>query len=410
MSSKSLTMKKNSKRPLTPKLRFPEFRAAPGWENLTLGDITTKTDKRNKEGKGYPVFSISNKTGFTPQSEQFEGMDSEKRGYDIALYKLIGPKTFAYNPARINVGSIGYSGDLDNIIISSLYVCFKARPDVDDQFLLNFFGTSEFEKSVNNHVEGGIRSYLFYENFARIGVPIPPIKEQQKIADCLDSLDGLIAAEGRMLAALRDHKRGLMEQLFPQPGETKPRLRFPEFRDKREWEEKELGDICEILNNRRVPISSNDRTPGPYPYYGASGVVDFVDDYIFDERLVLVGEDGAKWKAFEETAFIAEGQYWVNNHAHVLKPSGVIDILLVNYLTMIDVGDYVTGNAPSKLTLAKLKTIPVPISRYMEEQHRIADCLTALDTLIAAQAAYIEALKQHKRGLMQQLFPAPEGQ
>jgi type I restriction enzyme, S subunit len=247
-------------------------------------------------------------------------------------------------------------------------------------------------------------------DFLKLKLAIPELKEQQKIAECLGSLDGLITAEGRKLAALRDHKRGLMQQLFPQPGQTQPRLRFPEFRDKGEWEEKALGDICNILNNRRVPISSSDRTPGPYPYYGASGVVDFVDDYIFDERLVLIGEDGAKWKAFEETAFIAEGQYWVNNHAHVLKPSGVIDTLLSNYLTMIDVGGYVTGNAPPKLTLAKLKTIPVPVSRYMKEQQRVAECLSSLDGLIAAEGRALEALRDHKRGLMQQLFPAPEEQ
>ena len=187
--------------------------------------------------------------------------------------------------------------------------------------------------------------------------------------------------------------------------ELKTRLRFPEFRDAGGWESSPLGSVCEILNNRRIPITSAKRVAGPYPYYGASGIVDFIGEYIFDERLLLVGEDGAKWDAFEKTAFIAEGKYWVNNHAHVLKPTGVNDTLLENYLTMADLGPFVTGAAPPKLTLGKLKVIPVPVPSLTDEQQKIADCLTSVDDLIAAQARKVDALMTHKKGLMQQLFP-----
>lgn len=184
-----------------------------------------------------------------------------------------------------------------------------------------------------------------------------------------------------------------------------PRLRFPEFRGTNGWQVKALGDICEVQNNRRRPITSKDRLLGPYPYYGASGVVDFVNDYIFDERLLLVGEDGAKWGSFESTAFIAKGKYWVNNHAHVLKSVEVEDTLLENYLTMLDLAPFVTGAAPPKLTLAKLKSIPIPVPLISIEQQKIADCLTSLEEMIDAQGLKVEALKTHKRGLLQQLFP-----
>src|SRR5690606_12002679 len=130
-----------------------------------------------------------------------------------------------------------------------------------------------------------------------------------------------------------------------------------------------------------------------------------IHDYIFDERLLLVGEDGAKCGVFEKTAFIAEGKYWVNNHTHVLKVMEVSDSLLENYITMLDIGPYVSGTAPPKLTLAKLKTIPIPVPPSSAEQQKIADCLTSLDEVIAAQGRKVEALKAHKRGLMQQLFP-----
>ena len=185
-----------------------------------------------------------------------------------------------------------------------------------------------------------------------------------------------------------------------------PRLRFPEFQNHEGWEVKLLEKICDFLNNQRKPISSNYREKGNYPYYGASGVVDYVKDYLFNERLILIGEDGAKWGEFEKTAFIAEGKYWVNNHAHVLKPTKIVDSLLQNYLVKLDLTPFITGAAPPKLTLAKLKKIPIPLPLKKLEQQKIADCLSSLDDLIDASAKKLELLKEHKKGLMQKLFPA----
>ncbi len=184
-----------------------------------------------------------------------------------------------------------------------------------------------------------------------------------------------------------------------------PALRFPEFRGAGAWEVKRIEDVCEILNNRRQPITGADREKGEYPYYGASGIVDFVNDFIFDERLVLVGEDGAKWGAFEKTAFIVDGKYWVNNHAHVLKATKIIDVLLENYLVMLDLNAFITGAAPPKLTLGRLKQIPIPVPLESAEQEKIADCLSAMDDLITVQAGKVRTLKTYKKGLMQQLFP-----
>ena len=145
---------------------------------------------------------------------------------------------------------------------------------------------------------------------------------------------------------------------------TVPKLRFPEFLEAGKWVEKPIAKICDVLNSRRMPISSNNREKGSYPYYGASGIVDYVNNYIFDDRLLLIGEDGAKWGAFEKSAFIAEGKYWVNNHAHVLKATSINDTLLENYLNMLDLTPYITGAAPPKLTLGKLKEIPAYKCRF----------------------------------------------
>ncbi len=130
-----------------------------------MGEITTKTGEKNKDNIQYPFYSINNKEGFLPQADQFDGMDSNERGYDIRLYKIIERNTFAYNPARINVRSIGYSGDLHNVIISSLYVCFRTMALINDEFVQFLLQTVLFNKSVLPYIEGGVRDYLFYEFF-----------------------------------------------------------------------------------------------------------------------------------------------------------------------------------------------------------------------------------------------------
>jgi len=129
------------------------------------------------------------------------------------------------------------------------------------------------------------------------------------------------------------------------------------------WPMVELGEVIEILDNKRKPITKSDRTAGQFPYYGATGILDYVHNYIFDERLVLIGEDGAKWDIGDKTAFIAEGKYWVNNHAHVVRPikEKLIDTFLVSYLNSIDLSPFITGVTVPKLNQEKLRSIKIPL-------------------------------------------------
>ena len=186
----------------------------PKWIEKKLGDITEIVNKRNKNNEKLPVYSINNKLGFVPQNEQFEGIDSDERGYDINLYKIINKNTFAYNPARINVGSIGYSNNLENIIISSLYVCFKSKQEINDAFLFQYLKTDMFNKEVLKNVEGGVRDYLFYENFSRIRVNIPTLEEQNKIAQILSSFDEKINLEIDLISQYELQKKYLLSNLF----------------------------------------------------------------------------------------------------------------------------------------------------------------------------------------------------
>lgn len=191
-----------------PELRFKEFENNGEWVEKKLGEVTKVINRRNKSNRNLPIYSISNKDGFILQSEQFDGLDSVSRGYDISLYKIVTSHTFAYNPARINVGSIGYSGNIKECLISSLYVCFKTTEEIDDSFLMYFFDTLSFNQSVENNVEGGIRAYLFYENFSKIKIQFPSISEQKRIASCLKAVDEEIIAISDKASELESKKKG----------------------------------------------------------------------------------------------------------------------------------------------------------------------------------------------------------
>ena len=382
-------MKKQGAKTAVPRLRFLEFRGDKEWATQQLGEACEL----------YQPETIPSSSFMADGSHLVYGAGG-----------IIGRlDRFNHLHAEVIIGCRGICGNA-SLTQPKSWITGNAmviRP-AGDQLLKGFLFHSLDAADLSPVISGSAQPQITRQGLKRFPVSVPARAEQQKIADCLTSLDEVIAAQGRKVDALKAHKRGLMQQLFPREGETRPRLRFPEFRNAPEWELGTLGDVCEVLNNRRVPISSSDRRPGSFPYYGASGVVDFVDHFIFDERLLLVGEDGAKWGAFEETAFIAEGKYWVNNHAHVLKPVKVIDTLLASYLTMLDLASYVSGHAPPKLTLGKLKSIAIVYPESLSEQQRIADCLSSLDARITAETRQLAALKTHKQGLMQQLFPVPE--
>jgi type I restriction enzyme S subunit len=135
-----------------------------------------------------------------------------------------------------------------------------------------------------------------------------------------------------------------------------------------------LGVLCDVLDHKRKPITKRDREAGEYPYYGATGVLDHVAGYLFDEPLVLVGEDGAKWGSGENTAFAVEGRVWVNNHAHVLRPhrDKLLDRWLIYHLNHSDLTAFVSGLTVPKLNQGSLREIPVPVPPLPEQQRIVA--------------------------------------
>ena len=168
------------------------------------------------------------------------------------------------------------------------------------------------------------------------------------------------------------------------------------------WTNKKLGDVCEILDSQRKPITKGKREPGAIPYYGATGCLDYVKDYIFNEKLVLLGEDGAKWGAGDNSAYIINGKSWVNNHAHALRPKRdlLIDELLVYYLNFSNLLPYITGVTVPKLNQEKMRSIEIPIGP-LKEQQSIVDYLDSAFAKIDALKANAEKALGEAKALFQ---------
>ena len=185
----------------------------PEWEEKKLGDVTSQYKVRNKKRLPLEIYSVNNIVGFIPQSEQFDDAGYLK-DTDTSIYMVVQPKHFAYNPARLDIGSIGFQCLDHDVQVSSLYEVFETSDLVNDRFLWSWFHTYYFNNVVKRLQEGGVRLYFYYDKMQEVKIRLPSLPEQQKIADCLSSLDDGIAKQKATLAAWEELKKGLLQQMF----------------------------------------------------------------------------------------------------------------------------------------------------------------------------------------------------
>lgn len=413
MSSKkkATAAKEKAKSVLVPKLRFPEFRGVEGWEPKTLAEICLlitngKANAQDHEEEGcYPLFDRS---AVIKKSSEFlfdgEAVILPGEGMRFA------PKYFR---GKFNLHQRAYA---------------LMRHQGDGRFVyhsLDFFQDALAEKAVKSTVLS-LRLPIV-ENFV---IGCPGLDEQQKIAECLSSLGELMAAQARKVDTLKTHKKGLMQHIFPRDCETQPRLRFPEFKNAGEWVVKPFGEIFHITSSKRVHES--DWTSTGVPFYRAREIVAlnkndpiqplFISEELYaayckqtgeirDGHLLVtgVGSIGVPYlvRAGDRFYFKDGNIIWLKNDGKEL--SG--DFLLRLYETdcvqnqlkvMADVGTVAT------YTIDNAKRTLAVFPKDKDEQQRITSCLNSLDTLITAETHKLEALKAHKKGLMQQLFPSME--
>jgi type I restriction enzyme S subunit len=319
-----------------------------------------------------------------------------------------------------------------DIIIAKITPCFENGKAALISGLLNGvgFGSTEFHviRAHAHYLPGFLFSYLNADNIRRLGkshmigsggqqrVPsaffedlrlsLPDQLEQQKIAACLSSLDELIAAHTQKLEALKAYKKGLLQQLFPAEGETVPRLRFPEFRDEPEWEEKRLEQVVKNVTTGKLDANAMVEN-GKYRFYTCAKNYYLIDTYAFDTEAILIAGNGAYLGYIHHY----KGKFNAYQRTYVLSDFDInvafLKYYLERHLPARISSEKKDGNTPY-IVLATITEalIATPATTY--EQQKIADLLTSLDELITAQTRKIDSLKQHKKALMQQLFPQAE--
>ena len=310
--------------------------------------------------------------------------------------------------------------ELDGYESTADLPCFDISGDLNPAFILECIKRKDFYLRVGEAADGSrIAKRIHPETFLASEIPLPSLPEQQKIADCLTSLDTLIVAQGRKVEALRAHKKGLIQQLFPQEGETQPRLRFPEFEGAGEWEEVRLNTLGGLVSG--LTYSPDDvRKKGLLVLRSSNiqgGTIDLTDCVYVDPNIrganlslpndILVCVRNGSTALIGKTALIPDGMPLCTHGAFMTvfrshAPKFVFQLFQTSRYQKQVAGDLgATINSINGAQFLRYKFfVPQP-----PEQQRIADCLTSLDDLITVEARQLETLKTHKKGLMQQLFP-----
>jgi type I restriction enzyme S subunit len=422
-SKKKITIMKDDGKPLLmPKLRFPEFREEVTWFQARIGDIAVSESSSLSLNKlalrpvGYSVYGADSCVGYIDSFDQREDY--------IAIVK-----------DGSGVGRLALKRGESSVLSTLAYIKAKPNSQTKLDWLFYCLGSLDLRK----FVKGSGIPHIYFSDYATHKVLVPSLPEQQKIAECLSSVDELIAAQTLKLNALKIHKIGLMQQIFPREGETQPRLRFPEFQNAGEWELTTVGGLVETNclfppkdgNHGNIHPKSADYVAQGIPFVMAS---DLKGGLIDIETCHFISKEQADKL---QKGFAKEGDVLLSHKGTVGEVAVVREIhtpylMLTPQVTYYRVKDrkklsneflaqlFVSetfqsnllevsgGGTRAYIGITEQAKLRVQLPIELAEQQRIADCLTSLDDLIAAQSQKLEALKTHKKGLMQQLFPSPE--
>lgn len=401
-----------------PEIRLKGYEGV--WKEVSFKDISYPAGEKNRDNLPLESYSISNEFGFVPQNEQFEKggtmADADKR-----LYYIVTPDSFAYNPARINVGSIGYDNLNKNVIVSSLYVIFKTDTETNNEWLNIWFKTPYFKRLVELYQEGGVRLYFFYDKLCACHCNRPSMDEQKAIADYFKSLDLMIHATTKKIASLKQMKAASLVSMFPQAGETTPRVRFKGFEGN--WEKKQLNKCLDISNERNTDNK-----------YGKEDVLSVSDDFGVMNQIKLLGRSYAG-KTVSNYGILEHGQLVYTKSPLKSKPygivkentgeTGIVSVLYAIYTAkentwipyihyyfdpawrlnaylrpLINKGAKNTMNISDETALTGFIMIPKDI----KEQQRIASYFKSLDKQISLQEQRLEKLKQIKAACLDKMF------
>ncbi len=364
-----------------PKLRFPEFENLPGWQSMRLGDILDYEQPgkyivrhTSYQNTGTPVLT-ANKSFILGHTKETEGI---YHNVPVIIFD-----DFTTDAKYV---------DFPFKVKSSAIKILTSRGDDELRLVYELMSRIRFDSTQHKR--------YFISQYQHLEIPLPGEAEQQKIADCLGSLDDLIAAESRKLEVLRQHKQGLMQQLFPQPGETVPKLRFPEFENLPGWQSMRLGDILDYEQPGKYIVrhTSYQNTGTPVLTANKSFILGHTKETegIYHNVPVIIFDD------FTTDAKYVDFPFKVKSSAIKILTSRGDDELRLVYELMSRIRFDSTQH--KRYFISQYQHLEIPLPGEAEQQ-KIADCLGSLDDLIAAESRKLEVLRQHKQGLMQQLFP-----
>jgi len=377
-----------------------------GWEVKKLGDLFDITSSKR-------VFESEWKREGVPFYRAREIVKLARQGF-VENELFISEEMFKRYSSKYGIPK---GGDIMVTGVGTLGICYvvqkadrfyfkdgniiwlKKKSEADSRFVEYAFKSDFLRKQIDDTVGATVGTFTIIKAINTL-IPVPSLTEQQRIVRILDEAFEVIATAKanaeKNLQNTRAVFESYLEAVFSQRGE--------------EWEETTVEKLSTNLDSKRVPITKSDRKSGKYPYYGASGIVDYVGDFIFEGDTLLVSEDGANLLARSTPiAFSVSGKYWVNNHAHILKFENMATQRFVEfYLTSITLDEYIRGAAQPKLTQKALNSIPIPIPKLVDGQAMIVKRIESLrDETKRLESIYrrkLDALEELKKSLLHRAF------
>lgn len=411
----------------TPLLRFPEFNSAPGWIILPIGEVA------DTFSGGTPYVGNSDFYGGTIPFIRSGEIACEKTAISLTEYglsnsaaKMIKKGTLLYALYGATSGNVAIS-KIDGAINQAILAIIPKDDKYNNYFVYYFL---EYQKPsvLSKYLQGG-QGNLSAAIINSIPIAIPcncdgtiSCDEQAKVVDILLSLDSLIAATKSKLEQLKEHKRGLMQRLFPAKGKTVPTVRFSEFKNDGEWEIKKLRDIATFSKGKgisKTDVTANGTTPcirygELYTTYketitDVSSYTDLpvTDLFLSKANDVIIPSSGETKEDIATASCIIKDGIAIGGDINVIRTSNN-GIFLSYYLTYVkknDIARIAQGVSIIHLYNEQLRDLVVELPNSIKEQQRIADCLQSVDNVIKSYEDKITALELHKKGLMQELFP-----
>ena len=401
-----------------PKIRFKGY--TNDWEQRRLGEFIKNVAKKNKENLDLEPYAVTNDRGFIAQRDAHDDF-GYMSNVDRTAYNIVPPNSFAYNPARINVGSLGYYAGRENVIVSSLYEVFQTEKNIDDKFLWHWLRSDAFPKWIEKLQEGSVRLYFYYDKLIQCQMMVSTTEEQKKIGEYLDSLDHLITLHQRKCDQAKKLKKYMLQKMFPKNNKSVPEIRFEGFSN--DWEQRKVTDLGEIYiglvttmtehytDKGHLLIRNSDIKDG-YFEFGENPI--YLDEEFSEQnksRMHKIGDVITVHTGDIGTSAVI-GEYEVNSIGFatiVTRPNQ--KILDSNYFsTYLNTDTHkqwaismATGDGRSNYNLKDYTKLVVPIP-HIKEQKKIAACIVKLNNFITLHQKKCDQLKNLKKFMLQNMF------